>query len=39
MDSHLSAYTTSGYTNAVELGKGIGLRLALEVVAAERSAA
>jgi hypothetical protein len=35
MNSNLSAYTASGYTNAVALGVGIGLRLALETITKE----
>jgi hypothetical protein len=35
MSSNLSAYTASGYTSAVALGRGIGLRLALETITAE----
>jgi hypothetical protein len=37
MDSNLSAYTASGYTSPVELRKGIGLRLALDAITAERT--
>jgi hypothetical protein len=33
MDSNLSAYTASGYTSAVVLGAGIGLRITLETIA------
>jgi hypothetical protein len=36
MNGNLSGYTTSGYTNAVTLGIGIGLRLALDAINAER---